>query len=163
MGVLIITHDLGVVAQICDRVNVMYAGKIVEQGNVRDIFYNPKHEYTKGLIGSIPGKDAQKGNKLHPIEGTPVDVFALPKGCSFAPRCEKCMEICLKRYPVMKEYEENHYSCCFKSYQQELLDGKITEEQFTDYLNESYEIEQASSSKKNKKEKKQRKEETENV
>jgi oligopeptide transport system ATP-binding protein len=74
----------------------MYAGRIVERGTVDEIFYNPQHEYTKGLMASIPGQDARKGMKLHPIEGNPVDVFALPKGCSFAPRCEKCMEICLE-------------------------------------------------------------------
>ena len=69
----------------------MYAGRIVERGTVDEIFYNPQHEYTKGLMASIPGQDARKGMKLHPIEGNPVDVFALPKGCSFAPRCERCM------------------------------------------------------------------------
>ena len=140
MGVLIITHDLGVVAQICDRVNVMYAGKIVEQGNVRDIFYNPKHEYTKGLLGSMPGKDAEKGKKLNPIKGSPVDVFALPKGCSFSPRCDKCMEICLKKYPLMKDYEDGHKACCFSSYYELLEKGKISKEEFVAYMNDSSEM-----------------------
>ncbi len=140
MGVLIITHDLGVVAQICDRVNVMYAGKIVEQGNVRDIFYNPKHEYTKGLLGSMPGKDAEKGKKLNPIKGSPVDVFALPKGCSFSPRCDKCMEICLKKYPLMKDYGDGHKACCFSSYYELLEKGKISKEEFVAYMNDSSEM-----------------------
>ena len=140
MGVLIITHDLGVVAQICDKVNVMYAGKIVEQGNVKDIFYNPKHEYTKGLLGSMPGKDAEKGKKLHPIKGSPVDVFALPKGCSFAPRCDKCMGICLKKYPLMKEYGNGHRACCFSSYYELLEKGKINKDEFVEYMNDSFEM-----------------------
>ncbi len=165
MGVLIITHDLGVVAQICDRVNVMYAGKIVEQGNVRDIFYNPKHEYTKGLLGSMPGKDAEKGKKLNPIKGSPVDVFALPKGCSFAPRCDKCMEICLKKYPLMKDYGEGHKACCFSSYYELLEKGEITKDEFVAYMNDSSEMKNPLTKKEEKAkkvaEKKSKKEESE--
>jgi len=140
MGVIIITHDLGVVAQICDEVDVMYAGRIVERGTVDEIFYDPQHEYTKGLMGSIPGQDAIKGKLLHPIEGNPVDVFALPKGCSFGPRCEKCMAICLKKYPAERKIDEKHYSSCFYSALLALKEGKITKEDFVNYLNSGFEV-----------------------
>jgi oligopeptide transport system ATP-binding protein len=140
MGVIIITHDLGVVAQICDEVDVMYAGRIVERGTVDEIFYDPEHEYTKGLMGSIPGQDAVKGKMLHPIEGNPVDVFALPKGCSFGPRCEKCMEICLKEYPSERQIDEHHYSSCFYSALMAMKSGKISEKQFVAYLNAGFSI-----------------------
>lgn len=134
MGIIIITHDLGVVAQICDKVNVMYAGRIVESGTVEDIFYNPKHEYTKGLNNSIPKLDV-KVDRLEPIPGNPVDAFRLPSGCSFAPRCKECMKVCLKRYPSPYKVDENHTTSCFK-YMEELLDsGKITQQEFEDYLN----------------------------
>jgi oligopeptide transport system ATP-binding protein len=140
MGVIIITHDLGVVAQICDEVEVMYAGRIVERGTVDEIFYNPKHEYTKGLIASIPGQDATKGRKLHPIEGNPVDVFALPKGCSFGPRCEKCMKICLERYPAERKISAVHYSSCFNSAVEDVKTGKLSKEDFMAYMNQGFVI-----------------------
>jgi oligopeptide/dipeptide ABC transporter ATP-binding protein len=138
MGVIIITHDLGVVAQICDEVEVMYAGRIVERATVDEIFYNPQHEYTKGLLASIPGEDAKKGNKLHPIEGNPVDVFALPQGCSFAPRCEKCMEICLDRYPEERKINDVHYSSCFYSTVQQVKKGALSKEDFVSYINHGF-------------------------
>jgi oligopeptide/dipeptide ABC transporter ATP-binding protein len=143
MGVIIITHDLGVVAQICDEVEVMYAGRIVERGMVDEIFYNPQHEYTKGLMASIPGQDARKGMKLHPIEGNPVDVFALPKGCSFAPRCEKCMEICLERYPFERQINASHYTSCFYSALQEVKSGKWSKADFVNYINQGFVIDQS--------------------
>lgn len=143
MGVIIITHDLGVVAQICDEVEVMYAGRIVERGTVDEIFYNPQHEYTKGLMASIPGQDARKGMKLHPIEGNPVDVFALPRGCSFAPRCEKCMGICLERYPFERKINDVHYSSCFASALADVKAGKLTKEDFIKYINEGFVIDQS--------------------
>ena len=148
MGVIIITHDLGVVAQICDEVEVMYAGRIVERGPVNDIFYNPQHEYTKGLIASIPGQDATKGQKLHPIEGNPVDVFALPKGCSFAPRCEKCLEICLKRYPRELEIGANHFSSCFHAAAEEVKKGTMTTDEFLAFINQSFEVDTSNARKK---------------
>jgi len=138
MGVIIITHDLGVVAQICDEVEVMYAGRIVERGTVDEIFYNPQHEYTKGLMASIPGQDARKGMKLHPIEGNPVDVFALPKGCSFAPRCERCMEICLERYPFERKIDDSHYTSCFYSAVQAVKASTMTREDFVAYINKGF-------------------------
>jgi len=138
MGIIIITHDLGVVAQICDEVEVMYAGRIVERATVDEIFYNPQHEYTKGLLASIPGENAKKGNKLHPIEGNPVDVFALPQGCSFAPRCEKCMEICINRFPQERKINGTHYTSCFYSAIQQVKKGALSKEDFVDYINQGF-------------------------
>ena len=96
MAIIMITHDLGVVAQMCDEVIVMYAGSICEQGTADEIFYNPKHEYTKGLMRSIPSADTA-GKKLQPITGTPIDLLNMPEGCPFAPRCDAAMKICLKQ------------------------------------------------------------------
>lgn len=140
MGVIIITHDLGVVAQICDEVDVMYAGRIVERGTVDDVFYKPKHEYTKGLLNSMPGRDASKDKRLVSIEGNPVDVFALPKGCSFAPRCEKCMEYCLKRYPKERQVGPQHYASCFFEAVEEYKAGKLTKAALESYFLEGFEV-----------------------
>ena len=133
VGIIIITHDLGVVAQICHRVNVMYAGRIVETGTVNDIFYNPQHEYTKGLINSIP-KAGKRADKLEPIPGNPVDVFTLPSGCSFAPRCKNCMKVCLKKFPKFIQVGDNHYTACFKYLEKLYQEGKISEEDFDQYV-----------------------------
>ena len=113
MSVIFITHNLAVVAQICDSVSVMYAGKIVEQGSVDDIFYNPKHPYTKGLLKSMPRIDDNKGVRLESIEGTPVDMLNPPSGCGFSTRCEHCMNICLRKEPPMVEMDDGHRSKCF--------------------------------------------------
>lgn len=113
MGIILITHDLGVVASMCDNVAVMYAGEIVEYGTVDDIFYDPKHEYTKGLLKSIPKFQEKEYSKLVPIEGHPVDLLNPPAGCPFAPRCDSCMKICLKRKPERTEFEGIHYSRCW--------------------------------------------------
>ena len=104
MAIIMITHDLGVVAQLCDEVIVMYAGSICEQGTADEIFYNPKHEYTKGLMRSIPTADTA-GTKLRPISGTPIDLLNMPKGCPFAPRCDNAMKICLRERCT--EHERN--------------------------------------------------------
>ena len=113
MGSIFITHNLGVVADICDKVSVMYAGRIVEQGPVDDIFYEPAHPYTKGLLRSMPRVDAESYVRLIPIEGTPVDMLNPPEGCPFAPRCEHCMKICLKKMPPYVEVGEKHRSACW--------------------------------------------------
>lgn len=113
MAIIFITHNLGVVAEICDTVSVMYAGKIVEQGNVDDIFYNPKHPYTLGLLRSIPNIDADEYERLIPIEGTPVDMLNPPVGCPFGPRCESCMKICLRMEPPRVEIEDGHTAACW--------------------------------------------------
>ncbi len=111
MAILLITHDLGVVAQMCDRVIVMYAGAICEQGTVEDIFYDPKHSYTRGLLRSLPKLE---GNEpLQPIGGSPVDLLHLPAGCPFAPRCEDAMEVCLKKRCSLMEIRENHQAACW--------------------------------------------------
>ena len=114
MAIIMITHDLGVVAQMCDEVIVMYAGSICEQGTADEIFYNPRHEYTKGLMRSIPTAE-NNGQRLEPITGTPIDLLNMPKGCPFAPRCEAAMKICLKEKPVRMLINDDHMSTCWMS------------------------------------------------
>lgn len=113
MSIIMITHDLGVVANMCDKIAVMYAGQIVEYGETKEIFYNPKHEYTRGLLNSIPRLDAESHSKLVPIEGTPVDLLNPPAGCPFAPRCKNCMKICLREMPPHTTIRGEHYSACW--------------------------------------------------
>ena len=112
MAIIMITHDLGVVAQMCDEVIVMYAGSICEQGTADEIFYNPKHEYTKGLLRSIPTVDSD-GGRLQPITGTPIDLLNMPKGCPFAPRCEAAMKICLRERCERMEINKEHAAACW--------------------------------------------------
>ena len=112
MAIIMITHDLGVVAQMCDEVIVMYAGGICEKGTVDDIFYHPKHEYTKGLLHSIPTA-ANSGKKLEPITGTPIDLLNMPKGCPFAPRCKGAMRMCLREPAPLITVEEGHDAACW--------------------------------------------------
>ena len=111
MAILMITHDLGVVAQLCDEVIVMYAGTICEQGRVEDIFYHPRHAYTRGLLRSVPAAEGQE--RLHPISGTPVDLLNLPKGCAFAPRCEEAMKICLRQRSPRVKVGKRHTAACW--------------------------------------------------
>ena len=127
MSIIMITHDLGIVANMCDKIVVMYAGKVVETGTADEIFYNPKHEYTKGLLRSIPKLDSEKHEKLIPIEGTPVDLLNPPAGCPFAPRCGQCMKICLKRMPEFTELSDTHKSACWML-QKEAFEQKRREE-----------------------------------
>lgn len=112
VSIVLITHDLGVVAQVADRVAVMYAGKIVEIGTRRDIFYTPQHPYTKGLLRSVPRLDLYE-SELVPIAGSPPDLFAPPSGCSFAPRCPYVMEVCDRMYPVSTKLKESHQVHCW--------------------------------------------------
>ena len=112
MAIIMITHDLGVVAQLCDEVIVMYAGSICEQGTADEIFYNPKHEYTKGLMRSIPTADTA-GTKLKPISGTPIDLLNMPEGCPFAPRCDNAMKICLRERCERMRINEEHMAACW--------------------------------------------------
>ena len=123
MAILMITHDLGVVASMCDRIAVMYAGNIVEYGTTDDIFYNPKHEYTKGLIRSIPRMDSKTHERLVPIEGTPVDMLNPPKGCPFASRCDNCMQICLREKAPLSYFGDIHYSSCWMNQKAEFEGG----------------------------------------
>ncbi len=113
MSVIFITHNLGVVAEVCDKVSVMYAGKIVEQGSVDDIFYNPSHPYTLGLMRSMPRVDAEEYERLIPIEGNPVDMLNPPEGCGFGARCEYCMNICLRKEPPTIDLGNGHRSSCW--------------------------------------------------
>ena len=113
MSIIMITHDLGVVASMCEKIAVMYAGKIVEYGTTDEIFYNPKHEYTKGLINSIPKLNQKEKERLVPIEGSPVDLLNPPAGCPFAPRCKSCMTICLRQMPPRTDLSDTHYTQCW--------------------------------------------------
>ena len=112
-SIILITHDLGVIAKLCDRVLVMYGGKIVERGSVDEIFYDTAHPYTKGLMHSIAKLDTARGHKLQPIEGTPPDLFAPPKGCPFAARCEYCMDVCEQLPPEAYTVADDHTTFCW--------------------------------------------------
>ena len=112
MAVILVTHDLGVIASMCDNIVVMYGGRICERGTAHEIFYNPKHEYTKGLLRSIPNVTRMK-EKLVPIAGTPINMLNLPAGCSFCARCDNCMEICLTEKPEELTINENHKASCW--------------------------------------------------
>ena len=120
MAIIMITHDLGVVASMCDKIAVMYAGRIVEYGTTDDIFYNPKHEYTKGLLKSIPRLDAKEHERLVPIEGTPIDLLNPPAGCPFAPRCSNCMKICLREMAPMTTFDDVHYTQCWMNQKEQM-------------------------------------------
>lgn len=123
MSIIMITHDLGVVAGMCEKIAVMYAGHIVEYGTADEIFYKPKHEYTKGLMRSIPRLNVDEKERLVPIEGQPVDLLNPPAGCPFAPRCASCMKICLREMPPKTEFSDTHYSCCWLSQKEEYEKG----------------------------------------
>lgn len=112
-SIILITHDLGVVAGMAERVVVMYAGKVVESGNVKDIFYNPKHPYTWGLLKSVPRLDTANKKELIPIIGTPPDLFSPPKGCSFAARCKYSMKICGMMEPETTDCGNGHEVACW--------------------------------------------------
>jgi len=113
MGIILITHDLGVVSEVCDRVIVMYTGKVVEQGLIREILDNPKHPYTEGLIAAIPNIQDEKG-KLSSIEGMVPQLDNMPKGCSFHPRCPYAMAICKEKRPALTTAENGRKVRCFK-------------------------------------------------
>ncbi len=125
MAIIMITHDLGVVAQMCDEVIVMYAGSICEQGTADEIFYNPAHEYTKGLLHSIPTTTSD-GSPLQPITGTPIDLLNMPAGCPFAPRCENAMKICLTERAERLEINECHHAACWMNVKKGVEDGSVT-------------------------------------
>ncbi len=123
MSIIMITHDLGVVASMCERIAVMYAGHIVEYGLTDEIFYEPNHEYTKGLINSIPKLNTKDNERLVPIEGQPVDLLNPPAGCPFAPRCDKCMKICLSKFPPKTQISDTHYTYCWLRQKEEAEKG----------------------------------------
>ncbi|MFW6228783.1 MAG: oligopeptide/dipeptide ABC transporter ATP-binding protein, partial [Alkalispirochaeta sp.] len=112
-AVIMITHDLGVVAGMCDNVAVMYAGKVVEKGNARELFKDPKHPYTRGLIKSVPRLDQKHQDRLFSIVGQPPNLIDLPDACPFYPRCEHAMDICTRRYPEPEELNQSQSVSCW--------------------------------------------------
>lgn len=112
-AIILITHDLGVVADLAERVVVMYGGKIVETGDVKDIFYSSKHPYTWGLLKSVPRLDDDDKERLIPIYGQPPDLFQPPAGCPFAPRCDYAMKICQTQMPSMEKVGDGHHTACW--------------------------------------------------
>ena len=127
MAIILVTHDLGVIASMCDEIIVMYGGRVCERGTADDIFYHPCHEYTKGLLRSIPNVDNMK-EKLVPIGGSPINMLAMPKGCAFCPRCENALKICLDQEPEELQMPDGHYAACWlnvkKAYEEEKTAGK---------------------------------------
>lgn len=120
-AIILITHDLGVVAKMADRIAVMYAGEIMESGQADQVFYQPSHPYTWGLLGSMPNMFRERDADLYTIPGTPPDLYAPPVGCPFAVRCAYAMECCLKEEPKVYECEDGHFSRCW------LLDARAPE------------------------------------
>ena len=127
MAVIMITHDLGVIADMCDEIIVMYGGKVCERGTTDEIFYNPRHEYTKGLIRSIP-RISEKHERLIPISGSPVDLLNLPKGCAFASRCDRAMKICLEQPPEEVRVNDSHIAACWNNVKRMMEEAKDGEQ-----------------------------------
>ena len=128
MSVILITHDLGVVAEMCDEVIVMYAGEVCERGTADEIFYNPKHEYTKGLMRSIPTV-SDDGRRLEPIGGSPVDLLNMPDGCPFSPRCDAAMKVCLCHKAKELRINEFHISRCWHNIKDAIAAGTLTQKE----------------------------------
>ncbi len=112
MAIIMVTHDLGVIASMCDEIIVMYGGRVCERGTADDIFYRSHHEYTKGLLRSIPNLD-NMNEKLIPIGGTPINMLNMPKGCAFCPRCDNAMKVCLTEVPEELQMDDGHYAACW--------------------------------------------------
>ncbi len=123
MAIIMITHDLGVIAEMCDEIIVMYAGRVCERGTADEIFYNPRHEYTKGLLRSIP-KLEQGKEKLTPIGGSPVDLLNMPKGCAFASRCDSAMKVCLTMQPEEIRINQDHFAACWLNVREQTEGGQ---------------------------------------
>lgn len=120
MAIIMVTHDLGVIAELCDEIIVLYGGRVCERGTAEDIFYRPRHEYTKGLLRSIPNVD-RIGEKLIPIPGTPINLLNMPRGCAFCPRCENAMKICIEQVPPEMQMPDGHYAACWLNVKEEML------------------------------------------
>ncbi|UTY31880.1 ABC transporter ATP-binding protein [Treponema putidum] len=121
-AIMLITHDLGVAAEVADRIQVMYAGKIIERGRAKHIFKNPKHPYTKALLAAVPSIDQLKESKLYAPEGNHPDMLSISAGCAFADRCEKCMKVCLTHKPPEMKVDDEHFTSCWL--QHEFAKGK---------------------------------------
>ncbi|MCR5715312.1 MAG: ABC transporter ATP-binding protein [Lachnospiraceae bacterium] len=119
MAIILVTHDLGVIAGMCDEIIVMYGGRVCERGNAEDIFYHPAHEYTKGLLRSIPNASNMK-EKLIPIGGTPINLLNMPAGCAFCTRCDEALKICLEEKPQEELVGEGHYASCWMNVKKQL-------------------------------------------
>ena len=119
MAIIMVTHDLGVIADMCDEIIVMYGGRVCERGTAEDIFYRPAHEYTKGLLQSIPSVD-RMGEKLIPIPGTPINLLNMPKGCAFCPRCENAMKICIEEIPPEMQMPDGHFASCWMNVKKQM-------------------------------------------
>ena len=130
MAIIMVTHDLGVIADMCDEIIVMYGGRVCERGTADAIFYDPRHEYTKGLLRSIPSVSRMK-ERLVPIGGTPINLLNMPKGCAFCARCDKAMKICLDTVPEELRVGETHLASCWMNVkaQYEAENGGISNEQ----------------------------------
>ncbi len=128
MAIIMVTHDLGVIIQMCDEVIVLYAGRVCEKGTVDQIFYESKHEYTKGLIRSIP-YGSKNVTRLVPISGSPVDILNLPKGCAFAPRCDKAMKVCLEQKCGLMDLGDGHSASCWQNVREGVEAGRIVPEE----------------------------------
>lgn len=124
MAIIMVTHDLGVIADMCDEIIVMYGGRVCERGTAEDIFYRPSHEYTKGLLRSIPNV-GRMGEKLVPIPGTPINLLNMPKGCAFCPRCENAMKICLTEQPPEMQVQDGHRASCWLNVKAEMEKGEV--------------------------------------
>lgn len=128
MAIIMVTHDLGVIADMCDEIIVMYGGRVCERGTADDIFYRPGHEYTKGLLRSIPKSGSKE--RLVPIAGTPINLLNMPKGCAFCSRCDAAMKICLDQVPEEMQMPDGHFAACWinakKAYEAE-QGGAISE------------------------------------
>ena len=114
VSLVVITHNLGVVARYADRVNVMYAGKIIEMGSAQQIYHQPHHPYTLGLLASVPRMDQPRGTRLIPIDGQPPDLTRLDGGCAFRPRCRFAVERCAQEFPPLENVDSGHVSACWR-------------------------------------------------
>ena len=123
MAIIMVTHDLGVIASMCDEIIVMYGGRVCERGTADAIFYHPAHEYTKGLLRSIP-TTANNGERLVPIGGTPINLLNMPKGCAFCPRCDEAMKICLTQIPEEIPVGEDHLAACWMNVKKMYEEGR---------------------------------------
>lgn len=125
-SIILITHDLGVIAEICNKVVVMYGGKIMEKSDIFSLYENPQHPYTKGLLQSIPKTQSGSREKLIPIPGSPPDLLSPPKGCPFSPRCPHAMEVCLKEHPPLFKISDTQYAACWlHSVESPVVEGYI--------------------------------------